>query len=167
MSIRTRIRTLLGGGKSLFPLEPVHYQPVGVVRNRIREPRLSGWQDVRSDIILREELAPALDGLDGFSHVIVVFHLDRVLPDEDRAVSARIGGEAGPTVGTFASRHPRRPNAIAVSTCQVVHRRQNVLRVKGLDALDGSPVLDLKPYLPPYDSVPDAKLPPWALEPPG
>ena len=166
MSLRTRIQTLFGGAKPLFPREPVQYQPVGVVRNRIREPRLSGWQEARSDIILREELAPALDGLEGFSHVIVVFHLDRLPAESSPRVYARIGGEGGREVGIFASRHPLRPNAIAVSTCQVVHRRQNVLRVKGLDALDGSPVLDLKPYLPPFDSVPDAKLPGWALEPP-
>jgi tRNA-Thr(GGU) m(6)t(6)A37 methyltransferase TsaA len=164
MSLRTRIQTLFRGGKPAFPREPVQYQPVGVVRNRIREPRLSGWQETRSDIILREELAPALDGLEGFSHVIVVFHLDRMPADGSHAVSARIGGGSGRDVGIFASRHPLRPNAIAVSTCQVVHRRQNVLRVKGLDAFDGSPVLDLKPYLPPFDSFPDAKLPAWAVE---
>jgi tRNA (adenine37-N6)-methyltransferase len=166
MSLRTRIQTLLGGGKPLIPREPIQYQAVGVVRNHVREPRITGWQEVRSDIILREELAPALDGLEGFSHVIVVFHLDRLPAESTPTVSARIGGEAGREVGIFASRHPLRPNAIAVSTCQVIHRRRNVLRVKGLDALDGSPVLDLKPYLPPFDSVPDAKLPSWALEAP-
>jgi tRNA-Thr(GGU) m(6)t(6)A37 methyltransferase TsaA len=163
MSIATRIRRLLGGPKPLVPREPVVYQPIGVVRNRIQQPRLSGWHGVRSDIILRDDLAPALDDLDGFSHVLVVFHLDRVA-ETDRPVHTRIGGPGGPEVGTFASRQPLRPNAIGISACHVVHRRQNVLRVEGLDALDGSPVLDLKPYLPPYDSVPDAKLPPWAVE---
>ena len=98
--------------------------------------------------------------------MIVVFHLDRLPLESSPPVYARIGREAVRKVGVFASRHPLRPNAIAVSTCQVIHRRQNVLRVKGLDALDGSPVLDLKPYLPPFDSVPDAKLPSWALETP-
>ncbi len=48
---------------------------------------------------------------------------------------------------------------------QVLHRRQNVLRVQGLDAINGSPVLDLKPYLPQYDAIPDATLPPWATKP--
>src|SRR5438067_9969708 len=116
MSLRSRIQTLFGASKPHFPREPIQYQPVGVVRNRVREPRLSGWQEVRSDIILREELAAALDGIEGFSHVVVVFHLDRVPADGSHSVSARIGGQGGREVGVFASRHPLRPNAIAVST---------------------------------------------------
>ena len=163
MSIAGRIRALLGGSQPLIRRDPVTYRAVGVVRNRVREPRVSGWKDVRSDIILRDDLASALDLLDGFSHVIVVFHFDRVLEDAEVAPRVRVGGEEGPEVGVFASRQARRPNPIGVSVAEVVHRRQNVLRVRGLDALNGTPVLDLKPYLPPYDAVAGARLPPWAL----
>src|SRR5438874_13478675 len=108
MSLRSRIQALFGANKPLFPREPIQYEPVGVVRNRIREPRLSAWQEVRSDIILREELAAALDGIEGFSHVLVVFHLHRVPADGSHAISARIGGHGGRDVGVLASRPPLR-----------------------------------------------------------
>ncbi len=162
VSLFDRLRSLLPGANPLIPREPVAYRPIGVVRNRVREPRITGWADVRSDLILREELLPALDDLDGFSHVIVVFHLDRIPEDEKRVPRVRVGGEGGPEVGVFASRHPLRPNSIGVSVAEIVLRRKNVLRVRGLDALHGSPVLDLKPYLPPYDAVAEAKIPAWA-----
>jgi len=106
-----------------------------------------------------------LDAVDGFSHAIVVFHLDRVPESEKRLARVRVGADATALeVGLFATRSPLRPNAVGVSVVRIVHRRKNVLRVRGLDALNGTPVLDLKPYLPPYDSVPDAKLPQWATE---
>jgi tRNA-Thr(GGU) m(6)t(6)A37 methyltransferase TsaA len=122
-----------------------------------------GWEDIRSDIVILDALEPALDSLDGFSHLIVVFHLDRV-PESEQRLQLPVGNDpTQPERGVLATRSQLRPNAIGVSIVKVVQRRKTVLRVKGLDALDGSPVLDLKPYLPPYDSAPDAKLPGWAL----
>jgi tRNA (Thr-GGU) A37 N-methylase len=73
-----------------------------------------------------------------------------------------VGNETPPPErGVLASRSQLRPNPLGVSVVQIVHRRKAVLRVQGLDALDGTPVLDIKPYLPSYDAVPEAKLPPW------
>jgi tRNA-Thr(GGU) m(6)t(6)A37 methyltransferase TsaA len=134
-----------------------------VVRNRIREPRTTGWADVRSDIFLHDELAEALEGIDGFSHAIVVFHLDRIQDDERRPLRLPLAGENAAEIGLFATRIPLRPNAIGVAIVPIIWRRKSVLRVMGLDALNGSPVLDLKPYLPKYDAVPDARLPDWAI----
>ena len=157
-----RLRRLLPR-EPLIPRDPVVYRPIGVVRNRVRAMGFSDWSDLGSDIVLHEDLASALDFLDGFSHVIVVFHLDRV-PESERRVLLPVGHDASqPERGVLATRSPLRPNAIGVSVARVLHRNKNVLRVKGLDAIDGTPVLDLKPYLPPYDSVPDATLPDWAL----
>ena len=161
MSLLERLRTLFGGAP-LIPREPVAYRPIGVVRNRVRDFRSEGWEDVRSDILLREDLAPALDALEGFSHVIVVFDLNRV-PEAERRLTVAIGNEDSPPQrGVLATRSQLRPNAIGVPVVSVLHRRKAVLRVRGLDALDGTPVLDIKPYLPAYDAVPDAKLPDWA-----
>ena len=160
-----RLRALLPGGRPLIPREPVSYRAIGVVRNRVRESRPSGWEDVRSDIILRDDLVDALDSLEGFSHVIVVFHLDRV-PEDERRLSLPVSAIDARQRGVLATRSQLRPNPIGVSVVPVLHRRKGVLRVRGLDALDGTPVLDLKPYLPPYDSVPDAKLPAWATSRP-
>ena len=162
MRLPDRLRALFPG-KPLIPNDPVSFRPLGVVRNRVRAPRSDGWEDVRSDIILHEDLATALDSLEGFSHVIVVFHLDRV-PESARRQRVPVPGDADqPERGVLATRSQLRPNPIGVSVVSVLHRRQAVLRVRGLDALDGTPVLDLKPYLPSYDAVPDAKLPDWAV----
>ena len=138
------------------------YRPIGVVRNRIREPRLTGWEDVRSDIFLLDEMEPALLGIEGFSHVIVVFHMDRIPLQARPILRLPLAGENDGEIGLFATRVPARPNAIGVAVVPLLKRRKSVLRVRGLDALDGTPVLDIKPYLPTYDAVPGARLPDWA-----
>ncbi|HLF77599.1 MAG TPA: tRNA (N6-threonylcarbamoyladenosine(37)-N6)-methyltransferase TrmO [Dehalococcoidia bacterium] len=160
MSILDRLRGLLPAAKPLVPREPVIYRPIGVVRNHVKSPRPHGWEDVRSDIFLRDDLVEAMEGLQDFSHVIVVFHFDKV-PESERSLSLPVGND-GLERGVLASRSQRRPNGIGVAVVPIVHRRQGVLRVVGLDAIDGTPVLDLKPYLPGYDAVADAKLPAWA-----
>ncbi len=118
---------------------------------------------MRSDIFLRDALAEGLEALDGFSHAIVIFHMDRISDDEQRSLRLPLAGENAAKIGLFATRIPLRPNAIGVAIVPIIWRRKSVLRVMGLDALDGSPVLDLKPYLPKYDAVPDARLPDWAI----
>jgi tRNA-Thr(GGU) m(6)t(6)A37 methyltransferase TsaA len=165
MSLLSRLRSVLPGGKPFIPREPIAYRAIGVVRNRVNESRPDGWGGVKSDIILRDELAEALDPIEGFSHVIVVFDLDRV-PDAARRLRVAVGNEdIPPDRGVLATRSQLRPNSIGVSVVPVVHRRQAVLRVQGLDALNGTPVLDIKPYLPQYDAVPGATLPSWAVRP--
>lgn len=165
MGLFSRLRGVLPGGKPVVPREPVSYRPIGVVRNRVADPRPGGWADVKSDIILREDLAPALDPIEGFSHVIVVFDFHRV-PETERRLRIPVGNEdTPPERGVLATRSQLRPNSIGVSVVPVVHRRQGVLRVRGLDAVNGTPVLDIKPYLPQYDAVPDATLPAWAVRP--
>ena len=164
MRVFERLRSILPFARPLIPREPISYRAIGVVRNRVRESRPSGWEDVRSDIILREDLATALDSLEGFSHVIVLFHLDRI-PEGARRLRLAVGNEdTPPERGVLATRSQLRPNPIGVAVVPILHRRKGVLRVSGLDALDGTPVLDLKPYLPKYDSVPEARLPDWAKD---
>jgi tRNA-Thr(GGU) m(6)t(6)A37 methyltransferase TsaA len=163
MSFISRLRDGLPGGRPLEPLEPVTYRPIGVVRNPVRESRPDGWERVRSNLVLREELAPALDAIEGFSHVIVVFHMHRV-PEEAQVLQLPVGNEDGPPQrGVFATRSQLRPNPIGTSVVRVLRRRKNVLRVQGLDALNGTPVLDIKPYLPEYDSERNAVVPSWAV----
>jgi tRNA-Thr(GGU) m(6)t(6)A37 methyltransferase TsaA len=149
------------GGRAV-PLEPVSLPAIAVVRNNVREPMLDGWERVRSDLIFRDDLLDALDGIEKYSHVTVIFYCHRV-PEEARS-SGRIhprGDPSLPEQGVLATRSQRRPNAIGVSVVPLLRRRHNILRVAGLDAIDGTPVLDIKPYLPPYDSVPDARMPGW------
>jgi tRNA-Thr(GGU) m(6)t(6)A37 methyltransferase TsaA len=151
-----------GRRKTAVPREPVSLRPIGVVRNNVAEPRPEGWAHVRSDIALRDDLAELLDGIEGYSHVIVVFAFDRVPESEQRARVRPRGDERIPEQGVLATRSQLRPSPVGVSVVRLLRRRRNVLRVVGLDAIDGTPVLDVKPYFPNYDAVPDARVPDWA-----
>ncbi len=142
-------------------------KPIGIVRNRVREPRMGGWDDISSDIIVRKELTGALDGLEGFSHVVVLCHMHRVSQEEGERTHCHPRGDPRyPLQGIFATRTPRRPNPIGVSVALLLRRRRNVLRVKGLDAINSTPVLDIKPYIPRYDAPSDIRLPEWVTQPP-
>jgi tRNA-Thr(GGU) m(6)t(6)A37 methyltransferase TsaA len=137
-------------------------RPIGIVRNAITQPRPHGWEHVRSDIIVREELSPMLEGIDGYSHIIIVFSFHRV-PEQERRERVRPrGSESVPEQGVLATRSQLRPNPIGIAVVPLVKRRKNILRVEGLDAIDGTPILDIKPYFPNYDAVPGAKVPEWA-----
>jgi tRNA-Thr(GGU) m(6)t(6)A37 methyltransferase TsaA len=148
-----------------FPgLPPIPVAPIGWVRTAVTDPNRHDWSAVRSAIVLRPELAPALDGLAGFSHVIVVCWLDRVSEAERRRTRVHPAGDpALPARGVLALRTHHRPNPIGVSVVRLEGVEGAVVRVRGLDAVDRTPVLDLKPYVPHYDSVPEARLPDWAL----
>jgi tRNA-Thr(GGU) m(6)t(6)A37 methyltransferase TsaA len=71
------------------------------------------------------------------------------------------GRQELPLLGLFATRTPNRPNPVGKAMVRLLQRRGNILRVEGLDAIDGTPVIDIKPYIPGYDSVTNAKVPPW------
>jgi tRNA-Thr(GGU) m(6)t(6)A37 methyltransferase TsaA len=163
---RGRLDSLLrrrGLGGRTVPLEPISMQAIAVVRNNVRQPTMEGWEQVRSDLVFRDDLQDALDGIETYSHIIVLFYIDRV-PEGERT-TGRIhprGDRSLPEQGVLATRSQLRPNPVGVTVVPLLRRRHNILRVQGLDAIDGTPVLDIKPYLPPYDSVPDAKLPDWA-----
>jgi len=68
---------------------------------------------------------------------------------------------ANPLTGVFATRAPVRPNLIGFTCCRIISVKKNILEVEGLDAREGSPVLDLKPYIPSSDALPDAQVPAW------
>lgn len=149
-------------GRRSIPREPVSIRPIGVVRNGIAAPRIDGWAHVRSDIIIRDELAGALDGIDAYSHIIVVFAFDKV-PESEQRERVRLRGDSRiPEQGVLATRSQLRPSPLGVSVVRLLRRRGNILRVEGLDAIDSTPVLDVKPYFPNYDAVHDAQVPGWA-----
>ncbi len=143
-------------------LEPIEMTPIGIVRGGDRDVRRQDWSRVRSEVELRSDLAEALEGLDGFSHVIVVGWLDQIPAELRERRQAYPGGdERLPLLGSFALRGAR-PNPVAVTVCRLRGIKGSTLRVEGLDLVEGTPVLDVKPYIAVYDSVPDAKLPRWA-----
>jgi tRNA-Thr(GGU) m(6)t(6)A37 methyltransferase TsaA len=120
--------------------------------------------DGRTLIILEKKYEKGLLGLDGFSHAYVSWWFDRNDTPENRSVLQvhPRGNPQNPLTGVFATRSPRRPNLIALSLCKIVSVKENVVEVEKIDAFEGTPVLDIKPFLPGYDSATDAKVPEWA-----
>lgn len=141
-------------------------QPVGVVRGGRAAARDDFWGDSESSIVLDDRIPEdALDGIDGFSHVEVVFVFDRV--DPARIVSGARhprNNPDWPLVGIFAQRGKNRPNRIGCSIVRVLGREGRVLRVGELDAIDGTPVLDIKPVFAEYLPRGPVRQPDWSRE---
>lgn len=162
-----RIRGVFKRDPEPFPeLPDVRLTPIGYVRSRVKETMPDGWDDVESQIVLRPELEPMLLNLGDYSHIIVVFWPHQV-PDDVRGSKPQLyprDDTQYPLMGVLATRSQIRPNPVLTSPVRLLGVKGAVLRVRGLDAIDGTPVLDIKPYLPHYDSVPDAKVPEWVAK---
>ncbi len=143
-------------------MQPITLTPIGVVHNEVTGPKHEGWEDVVSELVLAQELGAALDGLEDFSHVLVLTWLHKV-PSEKRSL-LRIhprDRQDLPLVGVLATHTQYRPNPIGVSIVPLVERRGNVLVVRGLDAMDGTPVLDIKPHSPYHLPAGPFTVPEW------
>ncbi|MEE8618582.1 MAG: tRNA (N6-threonylcarbamoyladenosine(37)-N6)-methyltransferase TrmO [Dehalococcoidales bacterium] len=115
--------------------------------------------------MMDSSLTESLDGLEKFSHIIVVYWMHRVAPTGELPTKVHPGGrQALPLVSLFAPRSPQRPNPVGVVTIRLLKHRDNILRVRGLGAIDGTPVIDIKPYLPRYDSAANTKIAPWIIK---
>ena len=139
--------------------------PVGFVRSPIKEPtheRLN-LKEITSEIVINENLTEALDGIEGFSHIIVLYWMHLAIREKKRLKTHPMGRTDVPEQGIFAVRTPHRPNPIGKSTVRLLERHGGVLKVQGLDAIDGTPVIDIKPYLPGYDSASEAMTPDWVV----
>ena len=134
-----------------------------MVRNEVQKPPKPphDWNNVVSRIEIESGLTEALDNLNEFSHIIVLYWMDRVSAEPLPMKVRPRGDPERPLVGLFSTRSPRRPNPIGKATVRLLKRERNILTVSGLDAIDGTPVIDIKPYLPGYDSAVDAKTPSW------
>lgn len=142
-------------------LPSVTLKPIGIVRSEIKQPARRDYEEVMADIVINDDLAEALDGLEGFSHLVVLYWIHRAVSGEVPLKVHPRGRLELPLLGLFATRTPNRPNRIGMSTVRLLERRGNILRVKGLDAIEGTPVIDIKPYIPGYDSVDNAEVPSW------
>jgi len=139
------------------PPEEVHLRAIAFVRNQVVKPRPHGWEQVESVLEFHAEHEARLDGIEAYSHLIVVTYLDVAEGAPDKP--ERLTLESGNTYGIFATRSQLRPNHLGVSVVELVEHAGCTLRVRGLDAIDATPVLDVKPYLPQYDAVSGAALP--------
>lgn len=131
-------------------------QPIGQVRSPYKDTKeipkgLGAAHAAEGDLEIRAEFEPGLQDIEGFSHLFVIWAFDRsegfelvgTPPSDDRPH------------GVFATRSPRRPNPIGLTVVELLGRQGPVLRVRGVDMLDGTPILDIKPYL---SSVPPERL---------
>jgi tRNA-Thr(GGU) m(6)t(6)A37 methyltransferase TsaA len=141
-------------------------QPVGRVRGGRAEAEDDSWDAVEARIELDGRFgAEALAGLDDFSHIEVVFLFDRVAEGEINNSARHPRGRADwPLVGVFAQRGKGRPNRMGVTTCRLLAVEGTALKVRGLDAIDGTPVLDIKPVMRGFLPRGEIREPGWAAE---
>jgi tRNA-Thr(GGU) m(6)t(6)A37 methyltransferase TsaA len=140
----------------------INLTPIGFVKNAVTEPQGEDWQTIISEIIVNEDMNEALSGIDEFSHIIVIYWMHKT-PASERSIK-KVHPKRNlnlPLVGVFATRSPARPNPIGIATIKLLECRDNILKVIGLDAIDGTPVLDIKPHIPGSDSPTPARIPGW------
>ena len=148
-------------------MDTVDLQPIGIVHSPRKEPTDDFWGDVVSEVHLdTTRFGPeALFGLTDFSHVEIVFLMNRVDIGKIET-GARHPRERNdwPLVGIFAQRGKNRPNRIGISCAEIIGVAGTILRVRALDAIDNTPILDIKPHMPAFAPRGAVKQPTWASE---
>jgi len=133
-------------------------RPIGIIhtpyKSRNEIPIQASYSETTGEVEVFERYVPGLKDIEGFSHVILLY-LFHKSPGPSLLVKPFL--DSVPR-GVFATRHPDRPNPIGLSTVRLLERRGNMLCVKGIDTLDGTPLVDIKPYVPAYDQVVDARI---------
>jgi len=134
-------------------MEPIVCRPIGIIRSPFKEPRGTPIQPpaaagIEGSVEVDPAYAKGLKHVDGFSHIILLyhFHLSRPSPLQ---LKPFMDDEAH---GVFAMRGSSRPNTIGLSVVRLIERRENILRVQDIDIVDGTPLLDIKPYVPQFDA---------------
>jgi len=127
----------------------IHYRPIGIVHSPLRPeehtpPRRVQAHDIEGTVEVLPEYAEGLRDIEGFSHVVLLCHLHL---SNGYSLSVRPPAEDG-THGVFATRSPRRPNPISLTVVRLGRIEDNTLHVTGIDLVDGTPLLDIKPYIP-------------------
>jgi tRNA-Thr(GGU) m(6)t(6)A37 methyltransferase TsaA len=139
-------------------------KPIGYVRNTRRVVEDDHWDGIVSEIVI-EIGEEALQGIEDFSHAEIIFYFDQV--DESKIVTGarhpRNNAE-WPKVGILAQRGKNRPNRIGLTTVTVLRREKNALFVTGLDAVDSTPILDIKPVLREFQARGEIRQPAWVDE---
>lgn len=157
-------------------------RPVGIVRNTMKEPflvagdeglsmsgdlhdnmkRVHSSQAESSEIEIRNDLAGILDGIEEYSHIIVLYWAHKV--QESRRTLTKVhpmGRKDYPIQGIFSTCSPARPNPVLMTVVRLIERKDNILVVTGLDAVNGSPVIDIKPYVGRFYPDEDIRIPDW------
>ena len=150
-----------------LPSTSIKIRPIAFVR-RISPDENERDRSLITTLVFDAALAPALDGIDAWSHIYVIFWLHQIPTSESPNLHHPGHPAEGPPVGIFAARSPIHPNPLGLTLVELVKREENVLWIRGLDALDGTPVLDIKPY-PDWEKghllvVTNFRIPKWLSE---
>lgn len=143
----------------------IKLNPIGVVHNELKQTGCREYQNVVSEIEIDKKWIELLDGIEEFSHIIVLFWMHKIPSDAPPPTKVHPRGRADlPLIGTFATRSPHRPNSIGITTVKLLKRNGNMLTVQGLDAIDGTPVIDIKSYMTPNIARKDIRMPEWVAK---
>jgi tRNA-Thr(GGU) m(6)t(6)A37 methyltransferase TsaA len=143
--------------------EKILLNPIGYVKTQAVGEEVKDKSRI-SQIILRDELVEALDGVDGFSHLFVLFWLHEVSNQQRMTLKVHPRGRMDmPLLGVFATRTNLRPNPIGLTLVELLKVEGNTLTVRGLDAFDGTPILDIKPF-DSWDNAKNARVPDWWIK---
>ena len=141
----------------------IYLEPVGFVKTEAVGKEVRN-KNVISQIIFREELTEALEGVEEFSHLFVLFWLHKIEGKERDTMKVRPRGRRDMSlIGIFATRTPHRPNPIGLTRVKLLNVERNVVTVQGLDAFNGTPVLDIKPF-DNWDTTEDFKVADWWMK---
>jgi tRNA (adenine37-N6)-methyltransferase len=151
----------------------IQLSPIGFVKAKFtgEDTRNLTVEEQEADIEILDEYADGLEGIDGFSHLLIFFYMDKITTENRKRLKIKprivvrygLNLEEVPLVGVFCLDSPNRPNPIGLSVVRLLWRKGKILHVKGLDALNETPVLDIKPYSPARKAE-KFELPEWYKE---
>jgi len=146
-------------------MSEIKLNPIGVVHNEIKETGFHDHQNIVSEIEIDEKWTELLDGIEEFSHIVVLFWMHAVPPDSPKPTKVHPRGRADlPLVGLFATRAPQRPNPVGLTIVKLLKRSGNVVTVQGLDAINGTPLIDIKSYMIPKIARNEIRMPKWVAK---
>lgn len=138
----------------------ISMRSIATVHSRFTNEVRVSRRDIVAEIVVHEDLTAALTGLEEWSHLIVLFWMDQIAGKPVPLTTHPRHRTDLPEVGVFSARGPERPNPIGLAVVELLKRDKNILTVKALDAYDGTPVLDIKPY-DAFDAVTELRAPQW------
>lgn len=143
----------------------IKIEPVAYVHNKRQEPTDDFWGDTVSEIILAEHIPEiALAGIDTFSHAEIIFYFDKASKVDIVFSGKPRSNPAYPLMGIFAQRKSNRPNRIGLCTVTLLEHKGRSIFVKHLDAIDGTPVIDIKPVIKEFGAKGEIKQPDWVSD---
>jgi tRNA-Thr(GGU) m(6)t(6)A37 methyltransferase TsaA len=141
-------------------LKEIHYKPIGVIHSPFKDPKGTpiqpiGARGIQGTVDVQPEYEEGLKDLGGFSHVILLYHFHQISGHDVLHVKPFLDDTPR---GVFATRAPRRPNPIGISVVRLEKREGTRLYISNVDILDGTPLLDIKPYVPDFDREADIRI---------